>query len=295
MPRARHGTGFSARLLALLLGAAAATAEAGTAALLIDDLGYDRFLARRVLALPPPVAVAVLPDAPYSRAIARAAGRAGTDVLVHLPMEAEQVAPATGTLRVDMDTAAFHSRVAHALAAVPGAIGVNNHMGSRLTGERAPMDRLMRQLAAAGSGLVFIDSRTTADSRAEAAARAAGVGVARRDVFLDNVREPAAIAGQVRRWIERARGSGCALAIAHPYPETLRVLERVLPRADDIRRVDLRTYIARCGTPADGGASWRVSSYPSPTAAKSSKPSRSSTSSGAPTSTSSPRVSTPDR
>lgn len=258
--------------LGLLLGAAAASASAGTAALLIDDLGYSRSLARRALALPPPVAVAVLPDAPYSRDIARAADRAGTDVLVHLPMEAAATAPTAGMLRADMDAATFRDRVAAALEAVPGAIGVNNHMGSRLTGEHAAMARLMRQLAAADGHLMFVDSRTTAATRAEAAARDAGVGVARRDVFLDNVREPGAIAGQVRRWLEQARRSGCALAIAHPYPETLRVLERVLPRADDVQRVDMRTYVARCGTPAREGASWRVSAYPSPMAPKSPPP-----------------------
>lgn len=245
--------------LALLLSAAIGSVEAGTAALLIDDLGNNRGLARRALALPPPVAVAVLPGSPYARDVARAAHRAGSDVVVHLPMEASGVTPAAGTLRSDMAPAEFRAHVDAALAAVPRAIGVNNHMGSGLTRERLSMDRLMHQLAARG-GLLFIDSRTTADSHAAAAARSAGLAVAHRDVFLDHDRDPAAIAGQVRRWLERARNHGCALAIAHPHPETLEVLERMLPRADDVRRVGLRTYVERCGTPAmrPGGAGLRA-------------------------------------
>lgn len=238
------------RLAGLLLAVASATADAGTAALLIDDLGYSRPLARRALALPPPVNVAVLPHAPHSRQIAEAAVRAGSDVLVHMPMEARGEVPAPEMLRSGMAADDFRGRVSRALRAVPGAVGLNNHKGSRLTGEAEPMERLMRQLAAAPQPLLFIDSRTAAGSLAEASARRAGLGVARRDVFLDHDREAPAIEAQVRRWLHRARTTGCALAIGHPYPETLAVLERILPRADDVRRVNLRTYVRECGSPA---------------------------------------------
>lgn len=260
--------------VALVLAWTAVGAQAGTVALVIDDLGYSAERARRALALPPPIAVAVLPQTPYAERVARAAGRSHTDVIVHLPMEAEGHAPATGMLRADMDAPRFRARVRKALAAVPGAVGVNNHMGSRLTGAQEPMGWLMDELAAARRNLIFIDSRTTSRSRAGAAARAAGLASAERDVFLDHERDPRAIERQVERWLAQAKRDGCALAIAHPWPETFAVLERMLPRAEGVERVGLATYISRCGHPAAPESAWKHASLsPSPTAARSSKPS----------------------
>ncbi len=257
-------------LLALGIGQAAA---APTAALIIDDLGHNRESARRALALPPPFAVAILPRAPHTRAIARAAGRAGTDILVHLPMEAERGRAAPHALLSSMDDATLRERLQQALESVPGAVGVNNHQGSGLTARGSVMEVVMRALAERSPPLLFIDSRTTAASEAETAARDAGVAVARRHFFLDHREGTEAIARATDAWFERARETGCALAIAHPRPDTMRVLEKKLPRAEGIERVDLPTYIQRCGTPATGDGKWRVSSSRSRPAARNSKPS----------------------
>jgi polysaccharide deacetylase 2 family uncharacterized protein YibQ len=262
-------------LLPLLLALAGGHAAAApTAALIIDDLGHNRESARRALALPPPVAVAILPHAPWARPIARAAGRAGNDILVHLPMESADGPSAPHALRADMDDDTLRAGVERALRAVPGAIGVNNHQGSGLTARGSAMNVVMRALADRPRRLLFIDSRTTAATEAENAARDAGVAVARRHVFLDHQRDAGAIARATEAWFERARETGCALAIAHPRPGTMRVLERKLPRAEGVERVDLATYIERCGTPATGDGKWRVFSSRSQPAARNSKPSR---------------------
>jgi polysaccharide deacetylase 2 family uncharacterized protein YibQ len=52
----------------------------------------------------------------------------------------------------------------------------------------------------------------------------------RRDVFLDHDRSPAAIEEQFQRLLQLARQNGSALAIGHPYPETLELLEQELPK-----------------------------------------------------------------
>lgn len=252
-------------LLALLAALPGAGARAATAALVIDDLGYNRDRARRALALPPPVAVAVLPDAPYTRLIASAANRAGTELLLHLPMQGGEQQPPRMALHGGMTNQELRVRVRTALQRVPGAIGVSNHMGSVLTGDRRAMTVLMRELRTAPrTPLVFLDSRTTADTVAESAAVRAGVGTAARDVFLDNERDPAAIERQLQRWLARAERTGCALAIGHPYPETLAVLERLLPRIRGVRRVGLRDYIETCGTPAVPAAIPRVAAKSAP-------------------------------
>lgn len=257
-------------LLALLVGLGPAAA-APTAALIIDDLGHNRDSARRALALPRPFAVAILPHAPYTRAIAQAALRNGTDVLVHMPMEAERGPAAPHALLASMDDTTVRARLRRALASVPGAVGMNNHQGSGLTTQRSAMRAVMGALAQRSPPLLFIDSRTTAASEAETVAREAGVAVARRHIFLDHYADTASIARATEAWFERARQTGCALAIAHPRPATMRVLEKKLAHVEGIERVDLSTYIERCGTPATGGTKWRVSSSPSRPAARNSK------------------------
>lgn len=265
--------GVRCALLLLLAFAATPAAASPTVALIIDDLGYDRTSARRALALPPPVAVAVLPHAPHTAAIARAARRAGTDVLVHLPMETAGGLADPHALLGSMDDTVLRRRVRRAIDAVPGAIGLNNHQGSGLTARRPAMEVVMAVVARRYPSMLFVDSRTTAASQAESAARDAGIPAARRHVFLDHRKGAEAIAAAARTWLERARRDGCALAIGHPRPDTMRVLERMLPRATGVERVDLATYIQRCGAPAAGGDQWRVSSSRSRPAAKNSRPS----------------------
>ncbi|MDH3512053.1 MAG: divergent polysaccharide deacetylase family protein, partial [Gammaproteobacteria bacterium] len=50
-----------------------------------------------------------------------------------------------------------------------------------------------------------------------------------RDVFLDNVPTRASIDREFQRLKQLARTRGSAVAIGHPYPETLSYLESVLP------------------------------------------------------------------
>lgn len=243
--------GRAGTLLAFLTVLLSAAAHGATAALVIDDLGYNRERARRALALPPPFAVAVLPQAPYSRLVASAAVRSGVELLVHLPMQGHGDQPPRMGLHGGMSDDELRAGLRAALEGVPGAIGMSNHMGSVLTRDRRAMTVLMRALRSSPQGpLVFLDSRTTAETVAESAAVRAGIGTAARDVFLDHDRDPTAIERQLQRWLGRAQRTGCALAIGHPYPETLAVLERLLPRIRGVRRVGLRKYIETCGTPA---------------------------------------------
>lgn len=253
-------------LLATLACLFALGAEAGTVTLVIDDLGYNREQARRALALPPPVTAAVLPNAPYTRQIAAAANRAGIGMIVHMPMQGHEDKRHPGLLHAGMDETALRLRVRAGLAEIPGAIGLNNHMGSVLTTNHAAMDVLMRELKASPGALLFLDSRTTAESVAHAAAARAGLATVERDVFLDHDIDSAAIERQFERWLAKARGSGCALAIAHPHPETLAVLERLLPHVQGVQRVGLAEYVRQCGRPAASPPPPQVATGPFPAA-----------------------------
>lgn len=198
-------------------------------AVVIDDLGNSLSEGRRVIGLPGPVACAILPHTAHSRQLAEEAHAAGKEVLLHLPMEAP---PGTeegpGRVKAAMPPLELAMTIDYNLTTVPHATGVSNHMGSVFTRQEAPMREVMRILARRG-GLFFLDSFTTPASAAGKAAAELGVPYLRRHVFLDNDRSPVAIAQSLATLEALARRLGAAVAIGHPYPETLEALERWLP------------------------------------------------------------------
>jgi uncharacterized protein len=200
------------------------------AAIVIDDLGNELAPAERIAAWTVPVAGAVLPDLRWSAASAQALARGGKQVLLHLPMEPEgypRVRPGPGLVLRSQSDAEIERLIEEDLATVPGAEGVNNHMGSAATADARVMRAVSRVLAR--RGLFFLDSRTTDASVAEKTAEAADVRAASRRVFLDDTANADAIRGQLDELVRRARLEDGAIAIGHPYPVTLFVLEKELP------------------------------------------------------------------
>ncbi len=212
--------------------------EKALLAIVLDDAGNSPTDAEAVAALPRDVAVAVLPNAPFCRSVAMELSRQGREVLLHLPMEPLPnggVGPGEGAITVGLGQEEVRRRVAAALAAVPGARGVNNHMGSRATADGETMAAVMAALA--GTGLYFLDSRTTASSLAQEAARRAGIASLRRDVFLDVVAEEPAIRRSLAEAVDLALALGQAVAIGHVHPATVSVL--LAERDELLARVEL--------------------------------------------------------
>jgi uncharacterized protein len=199
-------------------------------ALVIDDLGGS------VDELPPleglgvPITYAVLPFQEQTPQVVAELRQRGAEILLHLPMEPKNGEdPGPGALLRGMSDEELREKTLAALAAVPGAVGVNNHMGSGLSAEREPMKTILGVLAE--RGLFFLDSRTSAESVGYKVARELGVPAAERQVFLDGEPTPEAIAAQFQRLLGLARLHGAAIAIGHPHPETLAALEREVPKA----------------------------------------------------------------
>lgn len=225
------------------------------AAIIIDDLGNSRRQARAVSELAYPLAVAVLPQAPYAVPTARQVHAAGKEVLAHMPMEPGDAAVRLDSsfLRVGMGREQLLGVLQSNLEGLPHVQGVNNHMGSRLTARSQPMQWVMKALQQ--RGLYFIDSRTTAESKGLTEARAAGLPAAERDVFLDHDPSEEAVREQFRAMLAQARKEGTAIAIGHPRPETLKVLRQMLPEASrlGVEIVPLREVVAvRNGQPSQG-------------------------------------------
>ena len=222
----------------------------GEIAIIIDDLGQQHGAGLRAIRLPGPVALAFLPQTPNAVAQAGLAHANGKEVLLHLPLEpaGSSARPHPAAIRADGGRAELRQAFAVALASVPHARGVNNHQGSLLTGMAEPMGWLMGEIRARPD-LYFVDSRTSAASVAYRVARFHGVPAAERNVFLDDARGEAAIRDQFRRLVAKALKDERALAIGHPYPETLKVLEEELPRLAGygVRLVAPSELIARQG------------------------------------------------
>ncbi|WP_434518371.1 divergent polysaccharide deacetylase family protein [Pseudomonas sp. NFX1] len=239
-------------LLCLLFCVLAGVAQAAPTnkaymSIIIDDLGQSSERDNRTLALPGPVTMAIMPDTPHATDFARQAHKAGKTVILHMPMD-----PATGPYawHPGLPLPELASRLDAALAKVPYAAGINNHMGSRMTAQRDPMTWLMGELQR--RHLFFVDSRTSAATVAAAQAQAVGLAHVSRDVFLDDERTVEAIDRQLRQGVELARRQGSAVLIGHPYPQTLQVLERELPRlkAEGIVLIGLAQMIAERGNQA---------------------------------------------
>lgn len=231
---------------ALVLHPAATSADSPPLiAIIIDDVGDNLRQGLRAVRLPGPVATALLPHTGYARRLARVAHRHGKEVMLHLPMEPDDGASAgPGAVTLAMGEEEFLHTLSDDLASLPHVVGINNHMGSRLTGDAERMRWLMQALRRRGD-LFFVDSRTTVATLAERTAEEYGVPALRRHVFLDNEPTSSAIAEQFTRLLALARKRGNAVAIGHPHAATLDFLEQRLPRleAEGVRLVPVRALL----------------------------------------------------
>ena len=213
-------------LLSALLFSCAA--QAGKLAIVIDDVGYRPAEENKVLQMPQAISVAVLPNAPHAREMATKAHQIGHEVLIHLPMAPLSKQPLEkDTLTPEMSSEEVSRIMRNAVNNVPYAVGLNNHMGSRMTSSLPGMQKVMQALD--HYNLYFLDSMTIANSQAIPAAQGTQVKVLKRRVFLDDSQDINAIRQQFSRAVKLAQRNGYAIAIGHPHPTTVRVLQQMLP------------------------------------------------------------------
>lgn len=191
--------------------------------IVFDDMGLDRAVFDEVMRLPGPLTLSFLPYGRESRALAREAAERGHAVMLHLPMEpAGAVDPGPGSLSSRMSENELAASLERNLAALDDYVGVNNHMGSKLTRDAAAMEMILARLKA--RGLFFLDSLTTGESVVARAGEAVGAAVLMRDVFIDAERGEASAMAQLRLVERIARETGFAVAIAHPRRDTLKAI-----------------------------------------------------------------------
>lgn len=199
-------------------------------ALVIDDLGRSLGDLETLDALGVPLTFSVLPFEVLTPQVVAEIDRRGWEMLLHLPMEPKSgVDPGPGALTSMMTEEQLATATRAALAAVPGAVGVNNHMGSTLSADLRSMEAILTVVKE--QGLFYLDSRTSAESVAYRAAVEQGIPAAERQVFIDAEIAPESIEEQFDRLLNLASERGAAVAIGHPHRPTLEVLAYRIPDA----------------------------------------------------------------
>lgn len=197
-------------------------------AVVIDDVGLDRPRSKRAWELPGPLTMSFLPYAKDLREQAKAARAKGHELMLHLPMEPTgRNDPGPNALLVSLSDAELRQRTTAALDSFDGFAGVNNHMGSRFTTFKPGMETVLRQLK--GRGLMFLDSRTSAQSVGDQLAQEMGVPSIVRHVFLDDEETLDAVRRKLAEAEAIARRQGFVVVIGHPHEATLQALGEWLP------------------------------------------------------------------
>ena len=197
-------------------------------AVIIDDMGLDRRRSGKVVDLPGPLTLSYMTYAAHLAQQAQEAHMHGHELMMHMPMQPlAELDAGPDVLSEILPPDELRRRVEADLDRFGGYVGVNNHMGSRFTAYAPGMRIVMAALKA--RGLLFIDSMTTGKSVGMATAREAGVPAARRNIFLDDIDDEAAIDAQLAKAEEQARKMGSVIVIGHPHDHTTAALAAWLP------------------------------------------------------------------
>ncbi|WP_037465925.1 divergent polysaccharide deacetylase family protein [Shimazuella kribbensis] len=184
--------------------------------IIIDDMGNGLKGTEEIFSIHAPLTVAIMPLLRTSKQDALRAEKAGFEVLLHLPMEffhgkKEWLGP--GAITTDMSTEEIKKQVRMDLDSVPGAKGINNHMGSKATSDEKVMRAVMEVVKE--RHLFFVDSATSSDSKVSKVAKEMGVPFTKRDIFLDNQNSRKAIERQLNRLLNEGIGKGKSIGIGH--------------------------------------------------------------------------------
>ena len=186
----------------------------GKLAFVIDDAGNNLRELEPFLRFPGLLTIAVLPGLPNSAEAARLIRAAGKEVFLHQPMESLGGRnPGPSAIFSGMDEAEIRMIINRNLDEIWPVSGMNNHEGSKITGDKRIMEIILdicRQRE-----IVFLDSRTTADTVVPVIAANMNVRIAERDVFLDNEHDRNAIIGSLDSGLARAGQKGGVVMIGH--------------------------------------------------------------------------------
>ncbi len=194
----------------------------GKIAVIMDDMGVSLSTLRKLLQLDIIITPSILPSTGKAMPSTTLLQEKGREYMIHIPMQPRsypRTNPGSDALLLGQSEAETRQLVRSYMASVPGAVGSNNHMGSRYTEEPEAMQIVLNELKK--QNLFFIDSRTISDSVAFSEARKMGLKTATRNIFLDNKADISYIRRQIHKMVSLAGKNQEVIAICHPHAETL--------------------------------------------------------------------------
>ncbi|PMC35255.1 hypothetical protein CJ195_19450 [Bacillus sp. UMB0899] len=203
-------------------------------AIVIDDFGNDMKGTEEILSLPIPLTVAVMPFMSTTKKDAEIAHQKGHEVILHLPMEplhGKKSWLGPGAITSDLSNEEVRERVTKAIEDVPHAVGMNNHMGSKITAD----PRIMRIIleVCQEKGLYYLDSKTTGKSVVEKLATELGVPYLENEMFFDEQYTINHIVRQANILLNRIENDTEIIAIGHvgiAGEKTASVLKQYVPK-----------------------------------------------------------------
>jgi hypothetical protein len=209
-------------------------------AIIIDDVSFQRDV-DAIKALKMPVTMSFLPPNKRHPDSAILASKEPY-YMVHLPLEAMNFnAEESFTLYVKDSQQRIRERIENIKKIFPKVTYVNNHTGSKFTSNELAMNRLM--FALRKEKMMFIDSRTTAETKVPRVMENYGLPYIARDVFLDHVADVKEIKREIKRAVDIAKRSGSAIAIGHPRRDTLQALRESKQLLKEVELVGINEYL----------------------------------------------------
>lgn len=164
--------------------------------------------------------------------------------MVHLPLAAINYAkPELDTLNPNDTQERIFKKIKQIKKDFKDLKFINNHTGSLFTSNEEAMKKLYK--AFEKEGLIFVDSKTIASSKAPKVAKALGQIYIQRDVFLDNQDNVAYIKKQLMDAVKLAKKKGFAIAIGHPRKNTFKALEQSKDLLESVELVYLSEIYAK--------------------------------------------------
>ncbi len=205
-------------------------------AIIIDDVSYGRDV-KMIRSTGLPLVMSFLPPSsrhPKSAELAPAEG----GYMVHLPLEAVNFNDEEPhTLRTTSTEEEIVKRISALKELYPNVRYMNNHTGSKFTADQAAMERLIRVLKK--EGIVFVDSRTTPETKVPVVSEKYGIAYRGRDVFLDHRNGVENVKKQIAEAVAKAKRHGSAIAIGHPRPDTIQALIESRDLLDEVQLVGI--------------------------------------------------------
>ncbi|MGL4790454.1 MAG: divergent polysaccharide deacetylase family protein [Anaerotignaceae bacterium] len=205
--------------------------------IIIDDFGYSGEGTQDMLSLNVPTVAALMPFGEKSAADVEKINSSGKEMIIHMPMES-----LTGKKNWVGDKGVFLSLTDEEIRTVvkegfdiaKGAIGLNNHMGSAIMEDERSLSIVIEEVGK--RGLIFVDSKTTPNSKAKEICEKYNVTFLGRDVFLDSTDDIEVVKKQLMLAADIALKNGTAIAIGHVGPEggniTVEAIKQLAPEIE---------------------------------------------------------------